>query len=293
MARDYRNQADLQEAQQYNPEAATQSIQGLAKLLQAQAEPYIKSDLATKQREQDIKMLRDMTAKYPKMDVSIGDVSLRHKPNEFKLNLTPAQEAAEQVAGKKIGEFESGGRQAMESNISQIQGVQKDLEGKKRDMYDRLVGGSLEGHPTLQGLLAPSEKARRDQVQSAFIGMLHEAGIPRPTQWDIQRVFGQVYDPSAPDAVNIDRLKTSVGKLQAQKSQREQELANYKATGFATMGQQAPVSPDKSLQSPNPSPAPQPNTQGMNPPQTMQPPATRQAPMSFEEFKRRKAAGQL
>lgn len=293
MARDYRNQADMQQAQQYSPEAANQSVQGLAKMLQNQAEPYVKSELAAKQREQDIQMLKDMTSRYPKMDVAIGDVSLRHKPNEFKLNLTPAQEAAETAAGKKIGEFESGGRQAMESNISQIQGVQKDLEGNKRDIYDRLVGGSLEGHPTLQGLLAPSEKARRDQVQNAFIGMLHEAGIPRPTQWDIQRVFGQVYDPSAPDNVNIDRLKTSVGKLQSQKAQREQELSNYKATGFATMGQQAPVSPDKALQNTNPSPPPQPNTQGMNPPQTMQPPTTGQAPMSFDEFKRRKAAGQL
>lgn len=207
------------------------------------------TDAAAKQYEEDQAVQRVqglLSAGGPghKQSVHSGSASINFSdaiPN-LRAYLTPAQEAAEKEAGKKISDFEGGGKQGQEANIGQIQDVQNQLKAGKKDNYDRFVGGALESHPTLMGILAPSEKARRDQVQNAQLGMLHEAGIPRPTQWDIQRVFGQTYDSAADDASNAQRLTNSTNKMTAQKQAAQAQANQYHKTGYATIGSQAPAS---------------------------------------------------
>jgi len=168
-----------------------------------------------------------------KEGATISEADQALKPG---FSLTPAQEAAERDAGKKIADFEGGGKQSGEANVGQIQGVQQELQQGKRDSYDKYVGGALENHPALMAFLAPSEKSRRDRVQNAMLGMLHDAGIPRPTQWDIQRVFGQVYDPASDDQTNITRLTQAASKIGAHQQAQQAQADQYHKTGYATIG---------------------------------------------------------
>jgi hypothetical protein len=174
----------------------------------------------------------------PGGSVGVGDIKIGQEQKPLTIQLTPAQEAAEKEAGKKIAEFEGGGKAGAESNLAQIQGVQQELQQGQKDAYDRRVGGLLENHPTLMSVFAPKEKARRDAVQNAMLTMLHDAGIPRPTQWDIQRVFGQVYDAAADDKTNLARLQQAVSKLAGHSKAMESQADLYHKTGYATIGGQ-------------------------------------------------------
>lgn len=189
------------------------------------------------QRQRDIENMQSLRSLIGKdSKINVGHVTVDPRDVGALMALTPAQESAEKEAGKKIADYMGGGKQAGESNVGQIAGVQKDIQSGGRGMWDRTVGGALENHPTLMSFLAPQEKARRDAVQNAMLSMLHDAGIPRPTQWDIQRVFGQVYDPAAPDETNLARLQNAVGKIKAHNDAMEKQAQQYNQTGYATVG---------------------------------------------------------
>jgi hypothetical protein len=184
----------------------------------------------------DVKSLRELLGKDASITAGKVHIDPRMKEPTATVMLTPAQKAAETDAGKKVSEFKGGGRESAASNIGQMQGVLNDIDTGKRDAWDRTVGGGLDHWPTLQGFLAPTEKSRRDTAQNAMLSMLHDAGIPRPTQWDIQRVFGQVYDPSADDATNKVRLQNAVSKMAQHKAAMENMVNQYDKTGYATIG---------------------------------------------------------
>lgn len=253
------------EADRANQEAA------LKKYLQAK-EPEIAGQKQTAQNTANLQTLSNPALGQflqPGGSVGVGDIKVGKENKPTTLPLTPAQTAAEHEAGKKIAEFEGGGKSASESNLAQIQGVQGDLSGGKRDQWDQRVGGLLENHPTLMSMFSPTEKARRDSVQNAMLGMLHEAGIPRPTQWDIQRVFGQVYDPASDDKTNMVRLQNAVSKMKGHQQSMQDEADRYHKTGYATIGGGSPPAP----------PAASPQT----------PPSTPPPGMSFEQYKAWKA----
>lgn len=184
-----------------------------------------------------------------KMGVKPGKYAITANENGLNVNpeapdplrnllmpLTPAQESAEKAVGKQIADFDSaGGRPAMEKNLQALQDVNNDLTQGKRDGYDRIVGGALSGFPTLMGLLAPSEKARRDRARSTANNAARQSD-PNPTQQQIETIMGQIYDPSSTNEENQARIQRFQTEQQQKARQMEQASQNYKRTGYATIG---------------------------------------------------------
>lgn len=153
-----------------------------------------------------------------------------------KPQLTPAQVEAEKVTGKKVGDWEAaGGRPTAEQNVKQIGEVRKDLADGKRDTWDRVVGGATSGFPSLMGMVAGKEKARRDKVRNTAV-MLARQSDPNPTQKQIEDIMGQIYDPSSSDMDNDQRLADYERKIQSTSRDMDQAATNLRTTGYTMPG---------------------------------------------------------
>jgi hypothetical protein len=174
------------------------------------------------------------------VNVSEGSMALNPEPppglSSLIMPLTPAQQKAEENAGKSIHNYElMGGRSTFEKNENQINSVLGDIEGDKRDDYDQKVGGMLQSHPALMGILAPSEKGRRDKVRNAYITMVKQVD-PNTSEKQANDIFSQVYDPASDNATNLDRLRVNLTELKAKRDALEQGSQNYHRTGYVTIG---------------------------------------------------------
>lgn len=253
--------------------AAQKKAEQDAKLTELIKGSQLKTQEAERQRQsdlEDVKSLRQLIGK----DAGISAGHVKIDPREAGgFVLTPAEQAAESAGGKKAAEYMTGGRAAADAAMSNLQDVQNQIQGGKRDIYDRVVGGALQNHPSIMGLLAPSEKARADKAHNATLGALKAAGIQRPTQWEVQKVFGHSYDPSSDDATNLARIQAAAKKAAEMRQQSETEVQNLQRTGYVTpgVGGNAPMEPAP-VQSPS-SPFPS-------------------RPPTFEEWKAMKSRGQ-
>lgn len=222
---------------------------GMEKLLQGFAKGFIpqvdaanksKRDAAQRQAdlENNMKLAEFLRSKYPRSNVRIGDVSLddRPVPNMGLPVLTPAQEAAEKVAGKQIADYSAaGGKAAMDKNLAQVAEVQRELEAGKRGKWDRFIGSTTNSMPGLMGLLGSSEKSRRDRARNAAISIARSTD-PNPTEKQIADIFGQIYDPASTDEDNLLRLRRFQEQQQQESAARENALQRYRQTGYATLG---------------------------------------------------------
>lgn len=197
--------------------------------------------------DKQLQTAQDLRGQYGEnVDVDAGDIRIGKNVDPIALllakqagqqvKLTPAQQAAETAGGKKVSEYMTGGRASSQAAEDQMGDVKKELVAGKRDWYDKTVGGALQNHPGLMGAFAPSEKARADKVQQATIGALKAAGIQRPTQWEVQKIFGQNYDSTAPTELIISRIDAAAKKMAAMRTQAETEASNLGRTGYVTPG---------------------------------------------------------
>lgn len=226
----------------------------LKELLQGRSEAH---DLKKQKAEQDFKQAeldreaqraQEMYGKNPKAAIRYGDVTINPESDPLRgllFPLTPAQEAAEKTAGKQIADWEaSGGRPAMDKNIQSLKEAQSELGGvdatgkpaeAKRDLYDQYVGGALSGFPSIMGMVAPSEKARRDKVRNTALTIAKQTD-PNPTEKQIEAIMGQVYDPSSDNDANRERVDRFLKEQQEKAANMEAAAQNYDRTGYATIG---------------------------------------------------------
>lgn len=247
----------LQQLQQQKAERDLQEQRGE----QAQGLEKLKSYLEGQRENQQIQSalglqsLLGNSSPGHRYNVSVGGahISEADQAQRPSFALTPAQEAAEKEAGKKIEAYEvAGGKPSADRALSQLgqslDEVQDNAETgtkKTRDNYDRIVGGVLKGHPTLQGFFAPTEKARMDRMRNV-VGNIIRQTDPNPAQSLIDQVFGQVYDPASTDSANADRIRSFYHEKKAQVGDIENASRRYHNTGYATVG----ASPGAPLQAP-------------------------------------------
>lgn len=177
---------------------------------------------------------------------SSGDLRLggEHDPRKgvMGIQLTPAQEAAEKSAGKRISDWEvGGGLPAAEKNIQALEDVQEELESGKRDWYDRTVGSVAGKSPSLFGLIGPTEKARTDRARSTAITLAKQTD-PNPTQQTIDMILSQTYDPASTDKENADRIRRYVTQERGRAQQMKDSSDRMRKTGYAIVGSKTPAS---------------------------------------------------
>lgn len=149
---------------------------------------------------------------------------------------TPAQHAAETAAGKQIADYEvAGGQPVVDKNIAALESAKAELVGPKakRDTYDRVVGGLTNSFPSIQGLIAPTEKERRDRVRET-VRTLAKATDPNPTEKQIEIIMGQVYDPSSDSTSNASRIDRYLTEVKGKRDQIQKASENYHTSGYAT-----------------------------------------------------------
>lgn len=210
----------------------------LKELLQGKQQQFETDKLARQKAQAD-----EMYRRNPKAAVRAGDYSYNPEASQpLKMQLTPAQQSAETAAGKKITDFvAAGGRPAMEKDLAALQ--QAEQEVTKRDAWDRNVGGALNSWPTLQGLLAPKEKALRDKVRNTALAVAKKTD-GSPTQATIDQVLGGVYDSPSDNQSNKERISKFLEEKRKEAADMERAVGNYNATGYATMGvPQTPSAP--------------------------------------------------
>jgi hypothetical protein len=165
-------------------------------------------------------------------DVSIGDVDGR----SMKLQLTPAQEAAERAAGKHVEDYlVAGGRPALDKDLGALGEVEQELAKGERDNWDRVVGGATSWSPTLMGFLAPTEKGRRDKVRNTAADAARKTDA-NPTEKQIEAIMGQIYDPTADNKNLADRISRFSKERREKAGQLDHAAQNYQKTGYATLG---------------------------------------------------------
>ncbi len=184
--------------------------------------------------------------------VKSGDTSISRNEKAIGpgLSLTPAQKAGEKKAGEVMADYDAlGGSAQVQRDIGQLNEVKSDLTPEiqggdaKRDTYDRVVGGALGGFPSLMGMLAPSEKGRRDKARNAIIAMIRKTD-PNPTQQQVESLFGQVYDPSSTNEENLSRISKFSQEQEAKAQAMEATKNRLRSTGYATLQDpDAPPSP--------------------------------------------------
>lgn len=215
---------------------------GAAGAQQAMKQQHETEEAATKRSA--AQSLFDMLKKTnPKSKIAVNadggmtvDPEAPLSPYQMRPMLTPAQEAAEKAAGKHIEDYEAaGGRPALEKNLASLGEVESELKEGKRDGYDRLMGSATSWSPTLMGLLAPTEKARRDKARNTALDAVKKTDA-NPTQQQIDAVMGQIYDPSSDNQANADRISRFNEEQRKTAAQREQAAANYHRSGYATFG---------------------------------------------------------
>jgi hypothetical protein len=206
-----------------------------------------KKELDNAGRAEEAAAAQGLYGKYKgKASIKYGDVTLNpESAASLRPVLTPAQEAAEKAAGKQVEDYTAaGGRPAFEKNVQSLDEASADLQGgagkePKRDTYDRWVGGATSGFPTVMGLLAPTEKARRDKVRNTALELVKKTD-PNPTEKQVESMMGQIYDPSSDNASNLERVNKFKTQQRQTMQQREQAAANYRKTGYVTLGAGAP-----------------------------------------------------
>lgn len=152
-----------------------------------------------------------------------------------KPQLTPAETETEKKSGDELAKYETGGgRVVSDESLKTVKGVRDDLQ--KRDAYDRIVGGAVSGFPSVMGVVAPAEKARRDRAYSAAANRLKQLGDPNPTEVRIKETMGQIYDPSSDNETNDARLAAFERQLSGTRDQMEQNSANLRSTGYIMPG---------------------------------------------------------
>jgi len=229
-----RNDDMLAEGQKQVVDAMNQDRdRKLRDMLQGKEQSF-KTSEAMRQK-QEIEAMRQAN---PKAALRVGDYSINPEPQDSLRNmlrhLTPAQESAERLAGKQITDYEaSGGKPNVEKNLQALSDVKDDIAN--RSVYDRVVGGALNGFPTLMGLFNPSEKARRDKVRSVANNLARQSD-PNPTEQQVNAIQGQVYDSASDNAANQDRVDRFYKEQQGKAAQMEQAAQNYNSTGYVTLG---------------------------------------------------------
>lgn len=173
--------------------------------------------------------------------VSIGArdplMSLLRKRELNKPQLTPAQEVAEKTAAKKVADWDAaGGKTTAQQQLDSVRSVKNELRGGKRDFYDRTVGGLTSSMPSVMGIVAPSEKGRRDRAYSAAATRLKQLGDPNPTETRIRETMGQIYDPSSDDATNETRLAEFERQIEETNREMTRSAANLQRTGYIMPG---------------------------------------------------------
>lgn len=184
-------------------------------------------------------MLKNMQGSNPDRSVSVhgvGSIGAPMSPSQLMPKLTPAQEAAEGLAGKEITNYAvTGGKGALEKDLAALREAATELEDGGRDSYDQYVGGLLSTHPTLMGLLAPKEKARRDKVRNTVLDSIRKTDA-NPTEKQIENVMGQTYDPSSNNENNASRVRRFLTQQEKKAQQLEEAYQKYQDTGYATLG---------------------------------------------------------
>lgn len=147
--------------------------------------------------------------------------------------LTPAVKKNEEKWGEKVSHWESGGKAEAEEAEAKMLRIQAGL--KDRDWYDRTVGGGLKNWPTLQGFFAPTEKARLSDLQmQAAKGV--RAVDPQPATTLIESAQSSVYDPTATNEINAQKVADVLQKQRAQTQALSQAARQMHATGYASKG---------------------------------------------------------
>jgi hypothetical protein len=217
---------------------------GAKQAMKAQAD---EQSAATKRQE--AKSLFDMLkGSNPKSKIAVtGDGGMTVDPeaplsaNQMRPQLTPAQETYEKKAGQDLQTYNmAGGQPSLEKDMSALTEVQGDLD--KRDWYDRSVGGLLNGMPSLMGLLAPTEKARRDKAQGTVASSIRKIDS-NPTQELINSTMGRVYDPSSDNETNKARIAAHIEETRKRSAQMGQANQNFQQTGYASLGSAGRVAP--------------------------------------------------
>lgn len=229
--------------------APSETMQGEQARLTAKNQAELKQQEEEAAQIRQLKSLLDLRKKVPGQEkYDVGNFSVTAPgASALKLQLTPAQQAAETSAGKKISDYEAGGGKAtFDENVKSLEGTMKGM--KDRDAWDRIVGGITSSSPAMMGLLASKEKARRDSVRNTFIGLAKQVDSNMSRE-QMESVFGQIYDPASTDEDNIARMTKHLGDLKAKQGDIEKASAAYKATGYATM--QAPSGRRSQTKTPN------------------------------------------
>lgn len=219
---------------------------------------------------QDMEYAQQMRDKYgPEADVSVGkariggfDPLMRFLRQQQinKPQLTPGQETAEKEGAKKVAAYDvAGGSSAMDKHIKAQEEVLKEIQGGKRDFYDKAAGKVLGGFPRAMAVFAPTEKARMDKIQAAAIQNIR-ATDPQPAQVLIDQTLSRAYDPRLSDEENIAKIQADYEAAKNTKAQMEQAAKNLQETGYVLPGlsggprinaapkqQQAPAGAQQSL----------------------------------------------
>lgn len=250
------NQGELQRKMWMNTEdnASRENIaesdRKLRELLQGkQSEAAMAQLLAKGQQEQEaanVKAEREkgdlaaLLGAHPKTSVKVGDYSVNPEPltnpNFMRPTLTPAQEQAERTVGKQIADYQAaGGKPAIEKNLQSLTEVQNELQGGKRDGYDRAVGTVFGTMPSLLGVFGSAEKARRDKARNTALTIAKQSD-PNPTEKQIETIMGQIYDPASSDEDNLSRISRFHKEQTEKANNMEQASQNYNNSGYATIG---------------------------------------------------------
>lgn len=221
-----------------------------------------KAQLADAAQMAGIQRTKDLYAEqgalYPgrKIQVSVGEhggtiMDQDQLPRAPGSQLTPAVKKNEDKWGEKINHWETGGKPQSEEAVKRLEDNFVQLGGKididpatgqkvyteggkeERGWWDHNVGGALRNWPTLQGLLAPAEKAR-----ASNLGLIAAQGVraidPQPASQLIESAQAGVYDPTAPNAVNRNKILDTLKKQQAQAAQVSEGARRMHATGYAS-----------------------------------------------------------
>lgn len=189
------------------------------------------SYLKGQQQQQDIQQAQELQKSLGKdAKVGVGDVTM--DPRAYQL--TPAQEASEKAFGKQFSDYEAGGgSSALNLNAEKIKGVLSQLQTGKRSVFDRVAGALVP--ESLQGLVIPEEKGRRDTIRSTAISQAKQQD-PNPTEKQINQIYGQLYDEGSSNESNQQKLNDYLQQTKAKSAQMESAAQQLRKTGFGTVG---------------------------------------------------------
>lgn len=171
----------------------------------------------------------------PNVDIKVGDLSvggLEKKP--LKMELTPAQEAAEKVGGQELARYGAGGGSAtVEKNLSLMEQTAKQLEENKPGMWTRAAGALPK---TLRDFMVPEDVEREDQIRTAVQTSLREIMGPQYTEREGTEMMQRSYNPRLSAEQNMAKIRTAAQELMKRKAEKDAALSRYQKTGYATIG---------------------------------------------------------